>query len=131
MIRINILHLNSFNYVKVKPGNTHRFFSTIIFLPIVFCRSFLPTEQQWRVCFYSCSPTRGCKTSDRSFAATVSVVFLPTARHSGIGNNLYTVEPRTHGVQFADDHVKYGSVTHFHIMVEEINMNYELYKYIF
>ena len=27
--------------------------------------------------------------------------------------------------------VKYGSVTHFHIMTEEINMDYELYKYTF
>ena len=27
--------------------------------------------------------------------------------------------------------VKYGSATPFHIMAEEINMDYELYKYIF
>ena len=59
--------------------------------------------------------------------ATASVVFfLATARHSGIGD---AVEPSINGVQFADESCQFE--THFHIIAEEINMDYQLHKYIF
>ena len=62
------------------------------------------------------------------FAAALSAAlrrFLPTATHIG-----ERVKPRTHDAHLPTTAVKYGPVTQFHIMIEEINMDYELLKYI-
>ena len=83
----------------------------------IFCQSFFywPNSSDAYVSIHAL--THGCKTTDRLFCRCRQHCSLPSL-HSGIE---YTVEPCTHGVQFADDRCQvYISLSY--IMAEEINM---------
>ena len=93
---------------ELKDGNTRGIFVTIVFLPIVFftdqtavARMFLllRTHMAAKLPIVYIAIV-GSIAADHCHCYGGFFFFLPTTSHSGIGD---TLEPRTHGVQFADD----------------------------